>query len=295
MSIFTGSGVAIITPFHENGDVNYEALAKLLDYQIEGGTDCIIICGTTGEASTLTDQEQVDVVDFTVKHVNGRIPVIGGAGSNDTRHGVALCKAIEAVGVDGLLLVTPYYNKTSQEGLYQHFMAMAESVNIPIVLYNVPGRTGMDLKPATVARLAKHPNIVGIKDATGDLSVTVDLRALCGPDFDIYSGNDDVTVPVMACGGAGVISVLANIAPSVVRDISHFWLEGRHDEALALQARYQKLVRTLFMESNPIPVKAAANMMGLPGGAYRLPMVPPSEHTLQVLREDLTALGLLEA
>lgn len=294
MSVFTGSGVAIITPFKENGDVDFDALRSLLDFQIEGGTDAIVICGTTGEASTMTDEEQVEVVRFTVEHVNKRVPVVAGAGSNNTEHGIALSKSIEATGADALLHVTPYYNKTSQQGLYEHFMAIADAVSIPIILYNVPGRTGMDLKPETVARLAQHKNIVGIKDATGNLAVTVDLRALCGEDFDIYSGNDDVTVPVLACGGVGVISVLANIAPSVVHEITEKWFNGDLNGAIALQAKYQKLVHTLFMEPNPIPVKEAANMMGLPGGFYRKPMVGPSEHTINVLGEDLRSVGLLE-
>lgn len=293
MTVFRGSGVAIITPFLANGDVDFDALAKLIDFQLAGQTDAIVICGTTGEASTLTDDEQVQVVDFTVRQVQGRVPVIAGAGSNDTAHGVNLSKRLEAVGIDALLHVTPYYNKTSQEGLYQHFMAMANAVHLPIILYNVPGRTGMNLKPATVARLAEHPNIVGIKDATGDLSVTVDLRALCGPDFDIYSGNDDVTVPVLACGGVGVISVLANIAPRVPHDICTLWFDGKHAEALALQARFQSLNHALFVESNPIPVKAAAQLMGLPGGSYRLPMVPPSTETVERLKNELHDVALI--
>lgn len=292
MTVFRGSGVAIITPFLPNGDVDYDSLRALIDFQIQGGTDAIVICGTTGEASTLTDDEQVRVVDFTVREVAGRVPVVAGAGSNDTAHGVNLSKRLEALGVDGLLHVTPYYNKTSQEGLYQHFMKMADAVQIPIILYNVPGRTGMDLKPATVARLAAHPNIVGIKDATGNLSVTIDIRALCGPDFDIYSGNDDVTVPVLACGGVGVISVLANIAPEVPHAICAHWFAGRHAEALALQARYQALNHALFVEPNPIPVKAAATLLGLPGGSYRLPMVPASEDTVALLEGELAALGM---
>lgn len=295
MRVFTGSGVALVTPFKDNGDVDFDALARLLDFQLENGTDAIVICGTTGEASTLTDEEQIETVAFTVKHINGRIPVVAGAGSNNTIHGEALSRSLEAVGADALLHVTPYYNKTSQKGLYEHFSAMAHSVHIPIILYNVPGRTGMDLKPETVARLAAFDNIVGIKDATGNLATTVDLRNLCPPDFDIYSGNDDVTVPVLSCGGAGIISVLANIFPKEVHDICALWQAGKLADALALQCRFQKLVHILFSEPNPIPVKAAVHMRGLPGGGYRAPMTTPADATLQALRDELQSLKALEA
>lgn len=294
MSVFTGSGVAIITPFKDNGDVDFEALAKLLDFQIENGTDAIVICGTTGEASTLTDEEQIETVAFTVDHIKGRVPVVAGAGSNNTAHGEALSRSLEAVGANALLHVTPYYNKTSQKGLYEHFAVMADSVHIPIILYNVPGRTGMDLKPETVARLAAFDNIVAIKDATGNLATTVDLRSQCPADFDIYSGNDDVTVPVLSCGGAGVISVLANVFPKEVHDLCALWQQGDLAGALAIQCRFQKLVHILFSEPNPIPVKAAVHMRGLPAGGYRAPMTTPADATIAALKAEMTRLGALE-
>ncbi len=287
MSIFTGSGVAIVTPFLENGDVDFVELERLLNWHLENKTDAIIIVGTTGEASTLTDEEQVEVVRFTVEKIGGRIPVIAGAGSNDTRHGINLSKMCEEAGADGLLQVSPYYNKTSQRGLIEHFKAIASAVSIPIILYSVPGRTGMNIAPESVAELAKIENIVGIKDATGDLSYAVKVRELVGEDFDVYSGNDDVVVPLMSLGGIGVISVLANIFPREVHDMCENFLNGNTKEAARTQVEFKSIIDQLFVEPNPIPVKAAMNMMGHNVGSLRLPLYEASDSTKEGLRNLL--------
>lgn len=287
MSIFTGSGVAIVTPFKENGDVNYDKLRELLDFQLENETDAIIIVGTTGEASTMTDEEQVEVVKFTVDHVASRIPVIAGAGSNDTRHGINLSKMCEEAGADALLQVTPYYNKTSQKGLYEHFKAIAESVDIPIVLYDVPGRTGMGIAPETIVELAKIKNIVALKDATGNLSYTCKVRSLVGYDFDVYSGNDDVTVPLMSLGAKGVISVIANVEPKKVHDMTMAYLEGDVKKAMEIQVGLKELNDVLFSEPNPIPVKAAMNIRGMDVGSLRLPLYEASDATKEALKKIL--------
>lgn len=287
MSIFTGSGVAIVTPFKENGDVNFDKLRELLDFQLENETDAIIIVGTTGEASTMTDDEQVEVVKFTVDHVAGRIPVIAGAGSNDTRHGINLSKMCEEAGADALLQVTPYYNKTSQKGLYEHFKAIAESVDIPIVLYDVPGRTGMGIAPETIVELAKIKNIVALKDATGNLSYTCKVRSLVGYDFDVYSGNDDVTVPLMSLGAKGVISVIANVEPKKVHDMTKAYLDGDVKKAMKIQVGLKELNDVLFSEPNPIPVKAAMNIRGMEVGSLRLPLYEASDATKEALKKIL--------
>lgn len=287
MSIFTGSGVAIVTPFKDNGDVNFDKLRELLDFQLENETDAIIIVGTTGEASTMTDEEQVEVVKFTVDHIAGRIPVIAGAGSNDTRHGINLSKMCEEAGADALLQVTPYYNKTSQKGLYEHFKAIAESVDIPIVLYDVPGRTGMGIAPETIVELAKIKNIVALKDATGNLSYTCKVRSLVGYDFDVYSGNDDVTVPLMSLGAKGVISVIANVEPKKVHDMTKAYLEGDVKKAMEIQVSLKELNDVLFSEPNPIPVKAAMNIRGMEVGSLRLPLYEASDATKEALEKIL--------
>lgn len=261
MTIFKGSGVAIVTPFNEDGTINYEELARLLEFQIENQTDAIIIAGTTGEASTLTDEEQLALIDFTVKKVDGRIPVIAGTGSNDTRHGISLSVEASKLGVDGLLMVTPYYNKCTQGGLIKHFTAMAEKVDVPIILYSVPGRTQVNIEPETVYELSKVDNIVGLKDATGDLAYAVEVMRLCGPDFALYSGNDDIIVPILSVGGVGVISVLANVVPKETHDMVDFYLQGRVKESAALQLKYKPLIDALFAEVNPIPVKKALELM----------------------------------
>ena len=284
MSLFRGSAVALVTPFNEDGSVNFEELERLIEFQIENKTDALVICGTTGEASTMTDEEQVETIKFSVEKTNGRVPVIAGAGSNDTRHGINLAKMCEDVGADGLLEVTPYYNKTSQRGLYEHYKVIAEAVNIPIILYDVPGRTSMSIAPQTVKELAEIDNIVGLKDASGNLSYAAQVRQLVGEDFDVYSGNDDVVVPLMSIGGIGVISVLANIYPRLVHDMCQNFLDGNIKEAGRIQVNNKKLIDALFVEPNPIPIKAAMNMMGYNVGGLRLPLYEAADSTKELLK-----------
>ena len=284
MSLFRGSAVALVTPFNEDGSVNFEELERLIEFQIENKTDALVICGTTGEASTMTDEEQVETIKFSVEKTNGRVPVIAGAGSNDTRHGINLAKMCEDVGADGLLEVTPYYNKTSQRGLYEHYKVIAEAVNIPIILYDVPGRTSMSIAPQTVKELAEIDNIVGLKDASGNLSYAAEVRNLVGENFDVYSGNDDVVVPLMSIGGIGVISVLANIYPRLVHDMCQNFLDGNIKEAGRIQVNNKKLIDALFVEPNPIPIKAAMNMMGYNVGGLRLPLYEAADSTKELLK-----------
>lgn len=284
MSLFRGSAVALVTPFNEDGSVNFEELERLIEFQIENKTDALVICGTTGEASTMTDEEQVETIKFSVEKANGRVPVIAGAGSNDTRHGINLAKMCEDVGADGLLEVTPYYNKTSQRGLYEHYKVIAEAVNIPIILYDVPGRTSMSIAPQTVKELAEIDNIVGLKDASGNLSYSAEVRNLVGEDFDVYSGNDDVVVPLMSIGGIGVISVLANIYPRLVHDMCQNFFDGNIKEAGRIQVNNKKLIDALFIEPNPIPIKAAMNMMGYNAGGLRLPLYEAADSTKELLK-----------
>lgn len=284
MSLFRGSAVALVTPFNEDGSVNFEELERLIEFQIENKTDALVICGTTGEASTMTDEEQVETIKFSVEKTNGRLPVIAGAGSNDTRHGINLAKMCEDVGADGLLEVTPYYNKTSQRGLYEHYKVIAEAVNIPIILYDVPGRTSMSIAPQTVKELAEIDNIVGLKDASGNLSYAAEVRNLVGEDFDVYSGNDDVVVPLMSIGGIGVISVLANIYPRLVHDMCQNFFDGNIKEAGRIQVNNKKLIDALFVEPNPIPIKAAMNMMGYNVGGLRLPLYEAADSTKELLK-----------
>lgn len=293
MKLFQGSGVAIVTPFNEDLTVNFDKLGEILEYHIEKKTDAIIICGTTGEASTLTDEEQIETVKYTVEKIDGRIPVIAGAGSNDTRHGIDLCKGIEAVGADGLLIVTPYYNKTSNKGLIEHFTAMADAVNIPVILYNVPGRTGMNMKPSIIKELSAHKNIVGVKEASGDIAQIAEISRLCGPDFAIYSGNDDSIVPALSVGGDGVISVLANICPEETHDMVKAFLDGDTEKAKKLQIEYKELVDALFIEPNPIPVKEAMNILGFEVGRPRLPLTTMEESTKEVLISAMKNKNLL--
>lgn len=284
MSLFRGSAVALVTPFNEDGSVNFEELERLIEFQIENETDALVICGTTGEASTMTDEEQVETIKFSVEKANGRVPVIAGAGSNDTRHGINLAKMCEDVGADGLLEVTPYYNKTSQRGLYEHYKVIAEAVNIPIILYDVPGRTSMSISPQTVKELAEIDNIVGLKDASGNLSYAAEVRNLVGEDFDVYSGNDDVVVPLMSIGGVGVISVLANIYPRLVHDMCQNFFDGNIKEAGRIQVNNKKLIDALFVEPNPIPIKAAMNMMVYNVGGLRLPLYEAADSTKELLK-----------
>ncbi len=293
MSIFVGSGVAIVTPFNNDGSVNYDSLGKMIDFQIDNGTDAIVICGTTGEASTLSDDEQIETIKYAVDRTNKRIPVIAGAGSNDTRHGVELCKRAQNVGADGLLIVTPYYNKTTQKGLKKYFESMAGSVDIPVIMYSVKGRTGLNIAPKTVKELSKVDNIVAIKEASGDISQVAEIAALCGDDIDIYSGNDDQILPVLSLGGKGVISVLANVAPRDTHDMVAKFLKGDIEGAKKLQLNALELINNLFIEVNPIPVKAALNMMGSNAGVYREPLVEMEEENYAKLQNAMKNYGLI--
>ena len=269
-TIFTGSGVAIVTPMKADGSVNYEKYRELIEWQIESGTDAIIACGTTGESSTLTHEEHIGVMRAAVEQAAGRIPGISGTGSNDTAYCIELSQEAEKLGADALLLVTPYYNKTSQRGLVAHYTAVADAVDLPILLYNVPSRTGVDIKPETVAALSKHPNIVAVKEANGNISSAAQVAALC--DIDIYSGNDDQIVPLLSLGGKGVISVMANVEPRRTHDIVAKWMAGDVEGSRALQLELLELASAMFMDVNPIPVKEAMNLMGLDVGECRLPL-----------------------
>ena len=285
-TIFTGAAVAIATPFDDNG-VNYSELKKLLDFNIENGTDAIVIAGTTGESATMTDEEHKEVIKFTVEYVNKRIPVIAGTGSNDTEYAVALSQYAEKVGADGLLIVTPYYNKTTQTGLIKHYTYIADRVNIPIILYNVPSRTGVNIKPETYAELAKHKNIVAAKEASGDLSAVAKIRALCGDELAIYSGNDDQIVPILSLGGKGVISVLSNVAPKTAHDICQLYFDGKVKESSDLQLEYLDLINDLFIEVNPIPVKTALRLMGYEMGPLRMPLFDMEGQNLEILKNSM--------
>ncbi len=294
MAIFKGAGVAIVTPFHEDGSVNYEKLTELLEEQIAGGVDSIIICGTTGEASTLSHEEHLEVVGHTVKVVNGRVPVVAGTGSNCTETAIYLSVEAEKLGADGLLQVTPYYNKATQKGLIAHFTAVAEAVKIPIILYNVPSRTGCNILPETAVYLAKYvPNIVGIKEACGNISQIAKLAHLADGCLDIYSGNDDQIVPLLSLGGIGVISVLANVAPRQTHDIVMNFLEGRVAESAKMQLDALPLIDALFCEVNPIPVKTAMNLMGKECGPLRGPLSPMEPENVEKLKKAMTDYGLL--
>ncbi len=294
MSIFTGSGVAIITPFNEDETINYPELKKLIEFQIENGTDAIIICGTTGEASTLTDEEQIDCVRYAVEVVNKRIPVIAGAGSNHTSHAIELAQGCEKAGADAVLLVTPYYNKTTQKGLIKHYKMIAESINIPIILYNVPSRTGLNITPKTCYELSKIKNIVAIKEASGNISQVAEIAALCGPDFDIYSGNDDQVLPLLALGGKGVISVLANVAPRYTHDMVASYLNGDTKTATKMQLDALHLINMLFCETNPIPVKAAVGLMGYNTGSCKMPLCEMDENNFENLKKAMEDFGIIK-
>jgi 4-hydroxy-tetrahydrodipicolinate synthase len=286
MSIFQGSAVAIVTPFHEDG-VNFEKLKTLLEWHIKEGTDAIVICGTTGEATTMTEQEKKDTIKFTVDVINKRIPVIAGTGSNNTISAISMSKYAESVGVDGLLVITPYYNKTTQNGLVKHFKAINDEVKTPIILYNVPGRTGLNIAPKTLVKLAELSNVVAIKEASGNISQIVQMKALCRDSIDIYSGNDDQIVSIMSLGGKGVISVLANIIPKEVHEIAVKCLENKYKEALDIQLDTLSLANTLFIEANPIPIKTAMNLMGLEVGPLRLPLCEMDSNNEEILKAAL--------
>lgn len=293
MSVFTGAGVAIITPMTESGEVNYPKLGEILEYQIANGTDSIIICGTTGEASTLTHEEHLEAIRYTVDKVAGRIPVIAGTGSNCTETAVYLSTEAEKYGADALLLVTPYYNKATQKGLIAHFTKIANSVKIPCILYNVPGRTGVNIAPETAAYLAKNvENIVGIKEASGNISQIARLAHLAGDSMDIYSGNDDQIVPILSLGGKGVISVLSNIAPQETHDIVARFMAGDVAGSLELQLRALPLVEALFCEVNPIPAKTAMNLLGWEAGPLRMPLTPMEDAHVDRLKAEMAAFGV---
>lgn len=287
MAIFEGAGVAIVTPFLSNGDINFGKLEEYIDFQIENGTDAIIICGTTGEASTMTDDEHLECIKVAVDRTAGRIPVIAGTGSNDTRHGINLTKKAKALGVDATLQVTPYYNKATQKGLIEHFTTIGREVDLPMILYSVPSRTGVTIQPQTVATLAQYDFIQGIKDATGNISTVAEIAALCGEDFAIYSGNDDQVLPVLSLGGKGVISVLSNVAPKQTHDMVRLYLDGHKEEALHIQLDFLPLIKALFCEVNPIPVKAALNLMGMEAGPCRLPLTSLEEDHVSLLKQAL--------
>ncbi|WP_195989413.1 4-hydroxy-tetrahydrodipicolinate synthase [Clostridium sp. D53t1_180928_C8] len=292
MSIFKGSGVAIITPFNENG-IDYEKLRELLEWHIKESTDAIIICGTTGEATTMTEQEKKDAIKFTVDVVNKRIPVIAGTGGNNTKTSIEMSLYAENVGVDGLLIITPYYNKTNAEGLIMHFKAINDAVKTPIILYNVPSRTNMNITPQTLLKLTKLNNVVAIKEASGDMSQVAKMKALCGDKIDIYSGNDDQIVPILSLGGIGVISVAANIIPKTVHDMCESYLNGDCFKATKLQLDYLELMNNLFIETNPIPVKTAMNVMGMNVGELRLPLYKMNDKNKETLVNTLKKYNLV--
>lgn len=292
MSIFEGSAVALVTPFTENG-INYDALKHLIDFQIENGTDAILVCGTTGEPATMDPDEKHRVMKAAVEYVGGRVPLILGTGGNNTEMVIRESQYAESIGADALLVVTPFYNKCSQEGLYQHYMKVADSVNTPIIIYNVPSRTGVNVLPATYERLAPHENLQGIKEASGNISQILEIARVVKDNMTIYSGNDDQTVPIMALGGKGVISVTANIAPKMVHDMCRAYLDGDHEKALEYQLRYNPLNNIMFSDVNPIPVKTALNLMGFKAGPLRLPLCSMSETALGKLKEVLASYSLI--
>ncbi len=294
MAVFKGAGVAIITPFKENGDVNYEKFAEIIEDQISGGTDSIIVCGTTGEAACLTEEEHMAVIKFCVEQVNHRVPVVAGTGSNNTKTAIYLSEEAEKVGADALLMVTPYYNKTTQAGLIDHFTEVAKRVSIPIILYSIKSRTGLNIEPETVKTLVDNvPNIVGVKEASGSLSQISKIRAIC-PEADIYSGDDDLTVPILSLGGLGVISVLSNVAPRYVHDMCYKFFNGDAMGAADMQIKANDILEARFCETNPIPVKHAMNLMGMEVGPLRKPLVPMEEKNLERLRKSMVNFGLLK-
>ena len=292
-TIFTGAGVAIVTPMNEDGSVNYDAYADLIDFQIENKVDAIITCGTTGESSTLGEEEHCSVIKFAIDHTAGRVPVIAGTGSNDTKFAIELSREAASMGADGLLLVTPYYNKTSQRGLVAHFGTIASNVDAPIILYSVQSRTGVNIAPETAYELSKYQNIVAIKEASGNISQVAKIRALCGDELDIYSGNDDQIVPLLSLGGKGVISVLANVAPEVTHNICQLYFDGKVKESAALQLEYLDLCNDLFIDVNPIPVKEALNMMGMKAGPCRMPLFEMTEAAKDKLAATMAKHGLI--
>ena len=294
MALFEGAGVALVTPFKENGEVNYEKLEEIVEEQIAGGTDAIIACGTTGEASTMTHEEHLDVIEYICRVTKKRIPVVAGTGSNCTETAVYLSAEAEKRGADGLLLVSPYYNKATQKGLMAHFTAVADAVKIPVILYNIPGRTGVTIKPETIAALCRDvDNIVGVKEASGNFSAIATLMSLSDGKVDLYSGNDDQIVPLLSLGGKGVISVLSNVAPRQTHDICASYFAGDVKTSAALQLKGIPLITELFSEVNPIPVKAAMNMMGKGVGPLRMPLTEMEPQNQEKLKKAMTAYGIL--
>lgn len=291
--IFRGVATALITPMHEDGSVNLERLQTLVEEQIQKGVNALVACGTTGESATLNHEEHVAVIRETISAAAGRVPVIAGTGSNDTRYAVELSQEAERLGADALLMVTPYYNKTSQDGLVAHYTQVADRVSLPIILYNVPSRTGTNIQPATYARLAGHQNIAAVKEANGDLSAALKTMSLCGDQITLYSGNDDQTIPFFSIGGQGVISVFSNLAPDLMSQMCSKYLSGDHDGALAMQKQYLALMEAMFCDVNPIPVKAAMNLAGMQAGPCRLPLVELSDDKKATLSRLMSEAGLL--
>ena len=290
----TGSIVALVTPFKDNGEIDFPALDRLVDYQLEGGTDGILVLGTTGESSTMTDAEDVAVAQHVINRVNGAIPVIGGAGSNSTQESLHKAKSLQMVGCDALLLITPYYNKSNEEGIYRHFKTVLDEVEIPSILYNIPGRTGCSISEANVVRLAEHPQVMGIKEASGSIGYATSVARHLSPDFRMYSGNDDMIVPILSLGGSGVISVWANVQPRVCHDLVASYLDGDCKASLEAQLAGLDLVHALFCEVNPIPVKAALAMMGIIEENYRMPLYPMTDANRARLAKVLKEAGLVD-
>lgn len=293
--IFKGAAVAIATPFNENGiGINYEELKKLIDFNLDNGTDAIVIAGTSGESATMTDQEHENIIKFTVDYVNKRVPVIAGTGSNDTRYAINLSQHADKAGADALLVVTPYYNKCTQKGLIKHFTSIADNVNVPIVLYDVPSRTGVGIKPETYAVLSQHPRITAVKEASGNISQVAETMALCGDNLTFYSGNDDQIIPLMSLGGQGVISVLSNVMPQETHDMCQLFLDGKVKEAAAKQLEYFPMIKALFCEVNPIPVKVALRLMGFNMGPLRMPLCEMEDAHLEQLKAAMRQFNLIK-
>lgn len=292
MSLFIGSGVAIVTPFKENTDIDLDKLEELLIWHIKNNTDAIIICGTTGEGSTLTDNEKKELIKTTVEIVNKKIPIIAGVGTNNTKKSLELSKFSKEVGADGLLVITPYYNKTSKKGLFEHFKAINDQVDLPIMAYNVPSRTGMNISPEMLLELSKLKNVTSIKEASGNLSQAILYRKLC-PNIDLYSGNDDQIVPFMSIGGKGTVTVLGNILPKIVHDMTHEYINGNVKKSLDLQLKYLNFINSLFIETNPIPIKTALNLIGKNVGNFRLPLVEMDPTNLDKLKNEMKNINLL--
>ncbi len=293
-TVFTGAGIAIVTPMNADGSINYEQFGKNIDFQVENGTDCILVCGTTGEASTMTDEEHIECIRFAVERVNHRIPVMAGTGSNDTNYAIKLSQEAEKLGADCVLVVTPYYNKTSQKGLIAHFTAIADSINIPVFLYNIPPRTNINISIDTFVELSKHPNIVGVKEAGGSVGYAAKIIEACGDNLDVYSGDDGLTVPMMSVGAKGVISVLSNIMPKETHELCQLCLDNNFAEAGKLQIKYLEMIDNLFCDVNPIPIKEAMNIMGMNAGTLRLPLIETDDSKKKIIADSMRKLGLIK-